>query len=138
MFPVHCASALFAQLIIDFYFNCFLFTLQYFCRVFYYISKSHSYVFSSPKLLANLLNLYVSFRKHNKIAMTLAGLCTKRKVPETVPHFGFVCPRYSSGHNILKRVVKRLGLNFDVKYILSNKVVYLCLIRYMCSSNRLI
>ena len=40
--------------------------LQYFCRVFSYIIECHFHAFSSPKLLANLLNLYVSTQKHNR------------------------------------------------------------------------
>ena len=66
------------------------------------------------------------------------GLCSKCKVPETVPHFLFVCPNYSTDRNILKSAVEKLGLNFDLKSVLSNKVVYPHLIHYICSSNRFI
>ena len=52
------------------------------------------------------------------------GLCSKCKVPETVPHFLFVCPNYSTDHNILKSAEEKLGLNFELKSLLSNKVVY--------------
>ena len=64
------------------------------------------------------------------------GLCSKCKVPETVPHFLFVCPNYSTDRNILKSAVEKLGLSFDLISILSNKVVYPHLIQYICSSSR--
>ena len=52
------------------------------------------------------------------------SLCSKCKVPETVSHLLFVYQNYSTGRNMLKSAAKRLGLNFDLKSILSNKVVY--------------
>ena len=42
-------------------------------------------------------------------------MCFKCKAPKTVPHFIFVCPNYSTGRNIHRSAVERLGLNFDLK-----------------------
>ena len=49
---------------------------------------------------------------------------------KTVRYFLFVCPNFSTGCNILKSAVKKLSLNYDLKSILSNKVVYSHLIRF--------
>ena len=43
------------------------------------------------------------------------GLCFTCKVPEAVPHVLFVCPNYSTGRNILKSAVKKIGLNYIIK-----------------------
>ena len=105
----------------------------------FYSQMSKMYLPFNQKKLIRLQIAHCCLNQHLfRINCHDTGLCSKCKVPETVPHFLFVCPNYSTDRNVLKSAVEKLGLNFDLKSILSNKVVYPHLIHYICSSNRFI